>query len=348
MADGCGGCAQSDIPVEEQLARKRAVIVEALQAQGIEAEVGLCIDAHGKGRRRATLHARKGADGQLRVGFAEARSHEIVDLATHNCPILLPGLQASAQPVRILAQFLQGLKKPLDAVVTMTSAGLDIDLRGAGEVSPKLRLGLSEIAQRQNLARLSLHGDVVIELRPPTVVFGRAEVIPPPGGFLQATEQGEDILARIVLDGAKDARRVADLFAGCGTFALRLAETATVLAVEQDRAAVAALDRAWRKTPRLKRIAHEGRDLFIRPLTAAELESFDAIVFDPPRAGAEAQAREMANTKVKRIVAVSCNAETFARDVKILIDGGYKLGTVLPVDQFRHSPHVEMVAVLSR
>jgi 23S rRNA (uracil1939-C5)-methyltransferase len=233
-------------------------------------------------------------------------------------------------------------------VVTATGTGLDIDLRGAGKVAEKLRLGLVEIAGRDGLARLSLHGDVVIEFRPPVVKFGRAEMIVPPGGFLQATELGEEVLARLVREGVDGARKVADLFAGSGTFALRIAETAEVKAVEQDRPALAALDRAWRATPNLKKIENEGRDLFRRPLNAAELESFDAVVFDPPRAGAEAQAREIAKSKVKRVVAVSCNAQSFARDLKILSDGGYRVGAVAPVDQFRHSTHVEVVAVLNR
>src|SRR5690606_29708645 len=182
----------------------------------------------------------------------------------------------------------------------------------------------------------------------PIVRFGRAEVILPPGAFLQATALGEETLAHLVLDGVSGAKKVVDLFAGCGTFALRIAEFASVMAVEQDRVALAALDRAWRTTPRLKRVGHEGRDLFVRPYSAAELDEFDAVVFDPPRAGAEAQAREIAKSKIKRVVAVSCNAQTFARDLKILADAGFQIGTVTPVDQFRHSNHVEMVAVLTR
>ncbi len=348
MADGCGGCALSDIPLDEQLAAKRETVAAALKAEGIEAEVAPCVDAHGAGRRRATLHARRGADNRLRVGFTEARTHNVVDLSGHRCPILTPSIQAAAEPVRKLAQHLSGVKKPIDAVVTASLSGLDVDLRGVGAVPGKLRLGLSNIAQRAGLARLSIHGDVVVAFHEPIIRFGRAEVILPPGSFLQATEAGEETLARLVLDGVSGAKKVVDLFAGCGTFALRIAESASVMAVEQDRAALAALDRAWRTTPRLKRVGHEGRDLFVRPYNAAELGEFDAVVFDPPRAGAEAQAREIARSKIRRVVAVSCNAQTFARDLKILADAGFGIGTVTPVDQFRHSNHVEMVAVLTR
>jgi 23S rRNA (uracil1939-C5)-methyltransferase len=344
----CGGCVLQNVPLAEQLAAKSEAVAAALRSVGIEAEIAPCVDAHGAGRRRATFHARRGDDGVLRVGFSEARSHRIVDLSEHDCPILLPALQNAAEPIRLLAKHLLSLKKPIDAVVTATSAGLDIDLRGAGKISEKLRLGLVETAGRTDLARLSLHGEVLIELRPPVVRFGNTPVVPPPGGFLQATQAGEDTLARLVLDGLGSAKKVADLFAGSGTFALRIASFAEVTAVESDRPSLAALDRAWRATPGLKKITGEGRDLFRRPLTPAELNAMDAVVFDPPRAGAEAQSREIMRSRVNRVVAVSCHPGTFARDLQILTDGGFKVGTVTPVDQFRHSAHVEAVAVLTR
>jgi 23S rRNA (uracil1939-C5)-methyltransferase len=344
----CGGCALQTVPLPEQLAAKREAIKAALRNAGVEAEVAPCVDAHGNGRRRATFHARRGEDGVLRVGFSEARSHRIVDLGEHDCPILLTAVQEAAEPVRLLARHLAGLKKPIDAVVTATDTGLDIDLRGAGKVSEKLRLGLVEIAGQANLARLALHGDTVVEMRAPSVTFGRAEVVPPPGGFLQATKEGEEVLARLVLEGLEGSKHVADLFAGSGTFALRIAAFAEVKAYEHDRAALLALDRAWRATAGLKKITIEGRDLFRRPVTVAELNAMDAVVFDPPRVGAEAQAREIMRSRLSRVVAVSCHPGTFARDLKILTEGGFKIGTVTPVDQFRHSAHVEAVAVLTR
>jgi 23S rRNA (uracil1939-C5)-methyltransferase len=327
---------------------KRDALAEELRLVGIEAEVEPCIDAQGAGRRRATFHARRGEDGVLRVGFMQPKTHNVLDLAEHPEPILSEPIQKSVEPVRILARLLLGLKKPVDAVVTSTLSGLDIDLRGAGNVPEKVRLALAETAQRLDLARLSLHGDLVVEPRPPIVRFGRAEVILPPGGFLQATEAGEAALAGLVIEGVGSAKRVADLFAGAGTFALRMAEKALVLAVEQDRTALAALDRAWRKTQGLKRITQEARDLFRRPMLPAELKDMDVVVFDPPRAGADHQARNIAASRVKRVVAVSCNAQTFSRDLKILADGGFRVEKVTPVDQFRNSPHTEAVAVLSR
>lgn len=344
----CGGCALHNVPLAEQLAAKRESVAAALRNAGVEADIAPCLDAHGAGRRRATFHARRDEAGELRVGFSEARSHRIVDLAEHECPILLPALQEAVEPVRLLAKHLLGLKKPIDAVVTATEAGLDIDLRGTGKVSEKLRLGLVEIAGQANLARLALHGDTVVEMRSPIVRFGHAQVVPPPGGFLQATEKGEEVLARLVLDGLQGSKHAADLFAGSGTFALRIAVFAEVKAYENNRPALAALDRAWRATAGLKKITIEGRDLFRRPVTTAELNALDAVVFDPPRAGAEAQALEIMRSGVNRVVAVSCHPGTFARDLKILADGGFKVGTVTPVDQFRHSAHVEAIAVLTR
>jgi len=166
----------------------------------------------------------------------------------------------------------------------------------------------------------------------------------PPGAVLQATALGEETLAQLVLQHIADAKSVADLFAGVGPFALRLAERARVLAVDNDAGAIDALRRASAATRGLKPIIAERRDLFRRPFLAQELVGLDAVVFDPPRQGAEAQARELAKSPVPTIVAVSCNAATFGRDTKLLIDGGYRLGDVTPVDQFRYSAHVEIVA----
>ena len=205
-----------------------------------------------------------------------------------------------------------------------------------------------ELAGRLDLARLSIHGDVVVERRRPPLAIGRAEVTPPPGAFLQATALGEAELARLVAEGVAGAKRVADLFCGVGPFALRLAEASEVYAADTEKPAVEALAAAARMASGLKRVTAEARDLFRRPLTAAELAKFDAVVFDPPRAGAEAQARTLAASKVRRVVAVSCSAATLARDAAILIAGGYRLGSVTPVDQFRHSAHVEAVARFSR
>jgi 23S rRNA (uracil1939-C5)-methyltransferase len=344
----CGGCATQELSQDVALIWKRALLIEAFAREGLDVaeRVAPAIDAHGDGRRRATFHARFDASGALAVGFAEARSHAIAPIAA--CPLLAPGLARALDAARKIATTVASRRKPLDLIATATATGLDIDVRGLGPPPEAMRLALVGLAERLDLARLSIHGDVVVERRKPTLFIGRATVTPPPGGFLQATELGERTLAELAVAAVGKAKRVADLFCGVGAFALRLAETAEVFAADAERPAVAALAAAANRAQGLKRVATEPRDLFRRPLTPLELSRFDAVVFDPPRAGAEAQARALAASKVKTVVAVSCNAATLARDSAILVAGGCRLTRVTPVDQFRHSAHVEAVAVFQR
>jgi 23S rRNA (uracil1939-C5)-methyltransferase len=342
----CGGCATQHYDLSEQLVWKRGLVAEALRQRGIAAEVEDCLDAHGDGRRRVTLHLRM-VDGAMRAGFMAARSHRLVPVEA--CPVLASSLARAPHVAEALGALPYDVKKPLDAQITASAAGLDVDLRGAGKISDALRLKLIDMGRRLDLARLSLHGDVLAEWREPALAVGAARVTPPAGGFLQATQAGEEALAGLALENIGKAKHVADLFSGCGAFALRLAATARVHAVESDKPALDALTRAARGVASLKPVSTEARDLFRRPLLPQELDAFDAVLFDPPRAGAEEQARMMAKTrKLKTIVAVSCNAATFARDARILIDGGFALARVTPVDQFRHSPHVELVAAFRR
>lgn len=341
----CGGCAAQHM--EESLYRswKRQQVVTALARAGVTAEVGEVIDAHGEGRRRVTFHARREGQGMV-VGFMMARSHDLVSVEV--CPVLAPGLARAPSVAQLLANRLGSSNKPLDIQLTASEAGLDVDIRGHGPAGDKLRLALTQLAERLDLARLSMHGDVVVERRPPLQRMGRAVVAPAAGGFLQATAAGEDILAGLVTAALPKAKKVADLFAGCGPFSFRLAEKAKVHAVETEKAAVAALTRGASQTQGLKPITSEARDLFRRPLLEHELDTFDAIVLDPPRAGAEAQVRRLAVSKVASVVYVSCDAASFARDAAILIAGGYALEAVTPVDQFRYSAHIELVGVFRR
>jgi 23S rRNA (uracil1939-C5)-methyltransferase len=341
----CGGCVTQHIASDAYAAWKRDLVVDALRRARIEAEVAPLVDAHGEGRRRLTFHGRQTPEGTA-VGFMALRTHDLV--AIGHCPIGAPALLAAPETALALAQRMARSRKPLDLQVTATDNGLDVDIRGHGEASPKLRQALVAAADELDLARLSLHGDRIVERRPPTLAMGRATVLPPPGGFLQATRLGEEVLAGLVVEACRGAKRVADLFAGCGPFALRLAETAEVQAVEQDKAALLALDRAARGTPGLRRVHVEPRDLFRRPLLTPELDRFEAVVLDPPRAGAEAQARQLAASRVRTVASVSCDPGTFARDAALLIAGGYVLERVVPVDQFRHSAHVELVGVFRR
>jgi 23S rRNA (uracil1939-C5)-methyltransferase len=340
----CGGCATQHMDVALYAHWKRDIVGRALAQARIPAEVAPLVDAHGAGRRRATFHARFTPAGAT-VGYMKARAHRVV--AIEKCPILAPAMGDALNVARAAAAPLRRLGMPLDILITATLNGLDVQIRGAGPLDFTLEENLFAVAKYHDLARLANHRDALVERRPPQVAMGAALVTPPPGAFLQATEEGERVLAALALKAIK-GERVVNLFSGCGAFALRLAETRQVHAVEIDEAGLAALARAAGETARLRPITTEARDLFSRPLTRQELQRFDGVLFDPPRAGAAAQSAEIAASGVPTIVAVSCNPATFARDAKILVDGGYRLGTVTPIDQFRFSPHVEIVGVFTR
>jgi 23S rRNA (uracil1939-C5)-methyltransferase len=337
----CGGCAIQHWSDEPYRAWKRDLVVHALAQMRIDAAVGELIDAHGEGRRRAVLHARRGPSGVVEVGFAGLRAHTIV--AIDHCPVLAPSMAGAIPVARAIAEALKAQGKPLDIQFTGTDAGLDIDVRGSGPLDSAQTGILARLVENRRVARITRHGEFVIQRAAPTIRMGHATVALPPGAFLQATEKGEATLAGLVAEYAGKAKIIADLFAGLGPFALRLAAGARVAAVDNDAAALAALARAA-AAPGLKAIEIDKRDLFRRPLLAQEFDRFDAVIFDPPRQGAQAQARELARSKVASVIAVSCNPATLARDARILIDGGYRLGAVVPVDQFRYAAHVEIVA----
>jgi 23S rRNA (uracil1939-C5)-methyltransferase len=342
----CGGCALQHWDLASYRAWKRGLLIEALAHAGLTAPVGDLLDAHGEGRRRAVFHARWPGHDILEVGFAAARSHRIVDI--DRCPVLAPSLDGAIDAAWELAEIVAHKGKPLDIQVTATESGLDVDLRGSGALPAATTVRLARAADAHRLARLTRHGELLSQRSVPQMCIGKAVVALPPGAFLQATAEGEAALARLVGAHAEKAGKIADLFCGIGPFALRLAQYARVTAADADGAALAALDAAAKSTPGLKPIATARRDLFRRPFAEPELEPFDAVVFDPPRQGALAQARRLARSQVPLVVAVSCNAATFARDARILVDGGYRLDQVTPVDQFRYTPHVEIVARLVR
>jgi len=342
----CGGCAIQHWRVEAYRAWKRNIVVETLAQAKLDCAVAPLIDAHGLGRRRLTLHGRIGTHEVLKVGFTAANSHDIIPI--DRCPILDPALAGALDAGWAIAEPLVSIGKPLDIQITATNNGLDVDVRGSGPLPAAMIAKLSDIAEQHGLARLTRHGELVLLRRPPVITIGTAQITLPPGSFLQATAAGEEALAALVAEHAGRARHVADLFCGVGPFALRLAAKAKIAAFDNDAGAIAALQKAATTTPGLKPLKAEARDLFRRPLMAQELRDYDAVVFDPPRQGAQVQSLQLAASKVGVVVAVSCNAATFARDARILVDGGYRLEGVTPVDQFRHSPHVELVAKFTR
>ena len=338
----CGGCAIQHWETERYRAWKRDSVIKTLAQAKLACDVYPLIDAHGLGRRRITLHARMGTHDILKVGFAAANSHDIIPV--DRCPILDPGLSGALDAGWAVAEPLISIGKPLDIQITATDSGLDIDVRGSGPLPAAMIATLSRVAEQHRLARLTRHGELVLMRTPPTITIGTAQVTLPPGSFLQATVAGEETLAALVAGHCQRAKHIADLFCGVGPFALRLAAKARIAAFDNDEGAVTALQKAATSTSGLKPIKAQARDLFRRPLMPQELRDYEAIVFDPPRQGAQAQVLQLAAGKVPVVVAVSCNVATFARDARVLIDGGYRLEGVTPVDQFRHTPHVELVA----
>ncbi len=342
----CGGCALQMMAAEPYAVWKRGLLVEALARAGVAAEVAPLRDAHGAGRRRATLHARRLDDGRMSVGFMQAHSHSIV--AIDRCPVLDPGLEGAIAAARVAAKALAAVGKPLDLLVTATAAGLDMDLRGAGKLGEAERQSLVGITTAYDLARLSNHGVIVLERRRPTLRMGLANLELPPGAFLQATAVAEEMLGARVTAALSGAKRIADLFAGVGTFALRLAATAEVSAYDNEPAALEALAKASHAAPELRAVRTEKRDLFSQPLRPDELAGFNAVVLDPPRAGAEAQTRALAASSVPLVVSVACDVQSFARDAAILVASGYRPETIEPIDQFRYSAHMEIFGVFRR
>ena len=342
----CGGCAIQHWNAESYRAWKRELVVTTLAQGGIDCEVAPLVDAHGLGRRRITLHARMGTHDVLKVGFAAANSHDIVPI--DRCPILDPHLDGAIEAAWAIAEPLISMGKPLDIQITATDSGLDVDVRGSGPLSTAMIGRLSRVAEQHRLARLTRHGELVLMRSPPVVSIGTAQVALPPGSFLQATVEGEERLAALASAHCKRGKYIADLFCGVGPFALRLAAKSRIAAFDSDAGAVAALQKAATSTSGLKPVKADARDLFRRPLMPQELRDYDTVVFDPPRQGAQAQATQLAASRIPVVVAISCNVTTFARDAKILTDGGYKIEGVTPVDQFRHTPHVELVAKFRR
>ena len=337
----CGGCQvqhASDAFVEHW---KAGIVREALRAQGIEAEIAGVETSPPRSRRRAGLSARRTKKGAM-AGFHGRASGTIVEIP--DCQLLHPDLIAALPVAEALAVAGGSRKGELNVSVTLSDGGLDVAVRDGKPLDRDLEVALAQQAEALDLARLSWDGEVIAMRRAPGQIFGPARVVPPPGAFLQATPQGEAALLRAVTEITEGASKIADLFAGCGTFALPLARRAEVLAVEGDRAMIAALDRGWREAQGLKRVEGVTRDLFRNPLLRDEFKGIDAVVIDPPRAGAEAQIAELAEARVPVIAHVSCNPVTFARDAARLIAAGYVMGPVRVVDQFRWSSHVELVA----
>ncbi len=341
----CGGCLMQHASDGFVANWKTGIILGALAGQGLSAPVQDMLTSPPNSRRRATLAGKRTKGGAM-IGFHGRASGTLI--AIPQCKLLHPALMAALPALEALVITGGSRTAELALTVTHMAGGVDVSVAGGKPLDGDLRLALARFVEQFGLARLTWDGETVALRTTPLQSFGRARVPLPPGAFLQATDHGEASLLAAVRRAIGPARHLADLFAGAGTFALPLAEQAEVHAVEGDAAMVAALDKGARMADGLKRVTMETRDLFRRPLDEAELKRFDAVVIDPPRAGAEAQTARLARSGVPVIAYVSCNPATFARDSKVLVDAGYRLDWVQGVDQFRWSAHVELVARLSR
>ena len=335
----CGGCSLQDLLPADYAAAKRAAVQNALMKAGVTAEVLAPIIVPPRSRRRAVFKIKSLPEG-LHIGFHAAKSHTVIDM--HHCDVLTPGLFALVGALRQKLEPLFGVGEMAELHVTKTETGFDGAFRWRAQVTPTMRAALSSALSGLGIARLTMGREMVFETALPAVSLGGVKVTLPPNPFLQPTAEGEAALQARVVQTAGKAKTVADLFAGVGTFALPLARKARVHAVEQDQPALAALAEAS-KSSGLKPVTTEVRDLFKLPLTPMELNDYDAVVLDPPRAGAEAQAKALARSKVPTIAYVSCDASTFARDAALLVAGGYRVGPVTPIDQFLWSSHIELV-----
>ncbi|MDB5659071.1 MAG: class SAM-dependent methyltransferase [Cypionkella sp.] len=344
-AKTCGGCMMQHASEAFVADWKLGIVKGALAGQGLEAEFRPIITSPPKSRRRATIAARRTKNGAL-MGFHARASDMVVEVP--NCQLLHPDLLATFPGLQAMVKLGGSRTAEVSLTVTRSLSGADVMVVGGKPLDGQLQLELARVTETYGFARLTWNGDTVALRTAPMQRFGRALVSPPPGAFLQATHEGEQALLRTVALAIGPAKKIVDLFAGIGTFALPLAERAEVLAVEGEPAMTAALAKAANNTEGLKRVTVETRDLFRRPLEDDEFKGIDAVVIDPPRAGAEAQMAVLARSKVPVIASVSCNPISFARDAKMLIAGGYSLDWVQVVDQFRWSAHVELVGRFSR
>ncbi len=346
----CGGCQLQHWREDAYLAWKREQVTQALARRGFSGvHVEPVIPAWGEGRRRAALHASR-QKGQVRIGFMERGGARLTPIA--QCPVLAPQLEAIVLKLAPLAELALPPRGEITLHCLLTDTGVDVAIKGAGRAELLHRAALealSDTADALELARLSIDGEPVVERAKPILRMGRALVAPPPGAFLQPTAAGEETLARLTMEALAGAHRVIDLFSGIGTFALRIAEHAEVMAAESDAEMLAALKAAADGAGgALKQVSVLRRDLLRTPLASLEMKKFDAAVIDPPRSGARLQAEQIARAPIRKLAYVSCDSASFARDLKALAEHGFTLTKLTPVDQFRWSPHIELVGALER
>ncbi len=341
----CGGCTLQHAAAPLYGAWKRRLIEDALASRGIRAPLSETIEVAARSRRRAVLSALHGG-AAIRLGFHMAMSHDLVDVA--ECVVVEPAIEAALQPLRTALRQIIRPGGTARITLLLCANGLDILIESDQTRPRDAASAVPALAKDTQAARITVNGDMLFRREKPVLHFGQVAVSPPPGAFVQAVAAASDAMAARIVAWAGGAKEVADLFCGLGTFSLPLARQSRVTAVEGDPLLLAALADAVRMAKGIKPVTTLRRDLMRTPLSAMELNRFDCVVFDPPRVGALAQAREIARSRLATAIAVSCNPGTFARDARVLIDGGFQLLEVVPVDQFLFSSHVEIVALFRR
>jgi 23S rRNA (uracil1939-C5)-methyltransferase len=336
----CGGCAAQHM--EDHFYRRWKVqqIEDALRRRGLHDVVMAPMAVTPPQRRRRALFSARRTAGGMVLGFHHRASHDLFDML--ECPVLLPAIEALVGPLRALLHSV--LNKQAQIAINALDNGLDVAVDAGQALDLSQRQRLAAFATAQDLARLSWDGEPVAARRTPLLRLGELSVEPPPAAFLQASAEGEQAMRQAIAQWGKGARFMADLYGGVGTLSLPLVPQSRVHLVEGDQAAADAAAKGARQPAAKSRLTVERRDLARRPLAPDELEKFDVVCFDPPRAGAAEQAEQLARSTVPTVIAVSCDPATFARDARTLVDGGYALRSILPIDQFLWSSHVELVA----
>lgn len=344
----CGGCVAQHLDAETYSAWKQDLIRSSFGAHALAPTLLPIVTVPAHSRRRAAMTAIvHGA--KVRLGFRERRSRALVNLA--ECPVLAPAIVAALPAMRAIARILAlGARREIELrlEIAALAGGLDVAITGVGKPPPaQVSADIAALA-RGFIARLSVEGQTVCSEGEPALETSGGAIVPPPGAFFQAVAAAEQRMTASVLEGIGKAKAVADLFCGVGTFTLPLAQRARVVAVDSDKSALQALSRASRAAKGLRPIETKLRNLMSEPLSPLELSGLDAVVLDPPRAGAKSQCEAVAKSKIATVVMVSCNPVTMARDCRILVDAGFSPGPVQGIDQFLWSPHVEAVVVLAR
>ena len=348
----CGGCALQHMEDGAYAAWKAEQLTVALERKGLTPEVLHPLRRVAPGRRRRITWSALRTAGALLLGYYERESHQLADIDT--CLLVVPELDALIAPLHALLGSVLAVKEEARITATLTETGVDLLIDSRHDLSLQDREALAAFAEANDLARLTWtdgkEAPTPLALRrDPILTFGSVPVVPPPGGFVQPTAEGETALVELVMAAVPDgAETAADLFAGCGTFSFPLSGRAQVYAADGTEEAIAALDAAAKRAGKAGQVQAELRDLSRFPVLADELAGGDVVVFDPPRGGAREQAAEIAASGVATVIAVSCNPTTFARDARTLVDGGYRLTEATPVDQFPWSGHLELVAVFQR